>query len=386
MRIAMMLCLAGLLANVLPAQTDERPEASEKPEAAPKISWERDYKAAVKKSAESKKPMLIDLYTDWCYWCKVMDEKVWSDDAVAKRVADEYVPVKIDCEADTETAEKFEAAAFPTYVIADAEGKVLVRFEGAFATEAAPALEWLTKVSVALKARPELEAKFDESKHCDVEAGEKLAATYRDLNDMVRVAWVYEELLSARNEGETGLLEVRFKAAKAQLEAGEAGKSAEHAKILEGKISKDHALHFDFRMFQADLALASQQPAEFRKIADELREKLLTAKDERIFNMTDNYIYSFLGEEDDEKVTVEAFKKGRELYLGVAKVFEGDRKLEARAKAAYYGYHSGDKETGKKEMKEIADMEIESPWVATATAQLVQWATEESGGEERMDG
>ena len=30
---------------------------------------------ALKLSKESNKPIMIDFYTDWCGWCKVLDEK-----------------------------------------------------------------------------------------------------------------------------------------------------------------------------------------------------------------------------------------------------------------------------------------------------------------------
>lgn len=45
-----------------------------------------------------KKAILIDLYTDWCGWCKVMDKKTYSNPEVIKYVEDNFYPVKIDAE------------------------------------------------------------------------------------------------------------------------------------------------------------------------------------------------------------------------------------------------------------------------------------------------
>jgi thioredoxin-related protein len=62
-----------------------------------KINWislsdaEKSFKA-------EKKTVLIDLYTDWCGWCKVMDKKTYSDPEVVKYINEHFLPVKLDAE------------------------------------------------------------------------------------------------------------------------------------------------------------------------------------------------------------------------------------------------------------------------------------------------
>jgi thioredoxin-related protein len=53
---------------------------------------------AEKKQAQTRKPILIDLYTDWCGWCKVMDKKTYARQEVAQYINEHFYPVKLDAE------------------------------------------------------------------------------------------------------------------------------------------------------------------------------------------------------------------------------------------------------------------------------------------------
>ncbi len=44
------------------------------------------------------KKIFIDLYTDWCGWCKVMDRTTFADTVVAKYMTDHYYAVKFNAE------------------------------------------------------------------------------------------------------------------------------------------------------------------------------------------------------------------------------------------------------------------------------------------------
>lgn len=46
-----------------------------------------------------KKPILIDLYTDWCGWCRVMDKKTYANNNVAGYLNDKFYPVKVNAES-----------------------------------------------------------------------------------------------------------------------------------------------------------------------------------------------------------------------------------------------------------------------------------------------
>ena len=62
-----------------------------------KIQWLTLMQAQVL-SATEPRPILIDLYTNWCYWCKVMDKKTYGDKRVIKYINERFYPVKLNPE------------------------------------------------------------------------------------------------------------------------------------------------------------------------------------------------------------------------------------------------------------------------------------------------
>jgi len=53
---------------------------------------------AVKLAKVDQKKILIDVYTDWCKWCKVMDEKTFSNPEVSEFLEKNYHLAKFNAE------------------------------------------------------------------------------------------------------------------------------------------------------------------------------------------------------------------------------------------------------------------------------------------------
>ena len=79
-----------------------------KSDAARKIEWLRDEHAAVQKSLDTGKPLLIDFGAEWCAACKELDVHTWTDPKVANEVAEHFVPLKIDATDDNDAIEALE--------------------------------------------------------------------------------------------------------------------------------------------------------------------------------------------------------------------------------------------------------------------------------------
>lgn len=46
------------------------------------------------------KPIVIDFYTDWCKWCKVMDEKTFSQPEAEAYLFEHFIPIRINAESN----------------------------------------------------------------------------------------------------------------------------------------------------------------------------------------------------------------------------------------------------------------------------------------------
>lgn len=62
-----------------------------------KINW-MSFEEAVKKNETEPKKIFIDVYTDWCGWCKRMDQTTFSDSAVVAYMNENFYAVKFDAE------------------------------------------------------------------------------------------------------------------------------------------------------------------------------------------------------------------------------------------------------------------------------------------------
>jgi thioredoxin-related protein len=69
-------------------------------------------KEAETRLGSEKRPVLIDLYTDWCGWCKVMDKKTYANKQVAAYLAEKFYTVKVDAESKEAISWKGKAYAF----------------------------------------------------------------------------------------------------------------------------------------------------------------------------------------------------------------------------------------------------------------------------------
>lgn len=63
------------------------------------LRW-TDYESGYAKAVAENKMLLVDVYTDWCGWCKVMDRKTYTNDSVIYFINKYFVAIKLNPEVE----------------------------------------------------------------------------------------------------------------------------------------------------------------------------------------------------------------------------------------------------------------------------------------------
>jgi thioredoxin-related protein len=95
------------------------------------------FEEALAKAKTDNKRVIVDIYTDWCGWCKKMDKDVYGNSEIKKIVKKSFVLVKLDAESrelisykgkkytGAELAAYFEATGYPTTIFLEPDGSVI---------------------------------------------------------------------------------------------------------------------------------------------------------------------------------------------------------------------------------------------------------------------
>ena len=107
------------------------------------MSWN----AGLKRAAEKQRPVLVDVYTDWCGWCKRMDRDVYARPDVRDYLAQHFVAIRLNAESAEATsyegrqyngrtlAMRFGISGYPTTIFLRPNGEHLVNVPGYVAAD-----------------------------------------------------------------------------------------------------------------------------------------------------------------------------------------------------------------------------------------------------------
>jgi thioredoxin-related protein len=96
-------------------------------------AW-RSWDAGLREAGTRRRPVLVDVYTDWCGWCKRMDRDVYARADVQEYLARRFVTVKLNAESGDAAryrgraytsrtlAAQFGVTGYPTTMFLNAKG------------------------------------------------------------------------------------------------------------------------------------------------------------------------------------------------------------------------------------------------------------------------
>ena len=111
--------------------------SSNSPSNGKEVKW-LSFEEAQKLADKNPKKIFVDVYTDWCGWCKKMDKSTLRDPIITEYLDKKYYSVKLNAESDKKVVYKgkeiterqlaskiFKASGYPTTVYLDENLNVL---------------------------------------------------------------------------------------------------------------------------------------------------------------------------------------------------------------------------------------------------------------------
>ena len=85
----LLISIAALLTFSLSAQETAMPDTL--------VNW-MTWEEAYESNKKEPRKIFVDIYTDWCGWCKKMDKSTFIDPTVVKELNEKFYAVKLDAE------------------------------------------------------------------------------------------------------------------------------------------------------------------------------------------------------------------------------------------------------------------------------------------------
>ena len=175
MRLVLALSLAVCSLSLIPAQAeqlsdkktvsskDKVPAADSKttPESGSLIHWQKWNDQIFATAKRENKLVLLDLEAIWCHWCHVMEQKTYSNKAIAKELQDHYIAVKVDQDSRPDLSNRYEDYGWPATIIFSPGGEELSKNAGFVEADTMlPLLQKLAKNQVPVEKTQKVELKF----------------------------------------------------------------------------------------------------------------------------------------------------------------------------------------------------------------------------------
>lgn len=201
-------------------------------------AWHTSLDSARREAEADGKLIFVDLFAEWCGWCRVLDKNVFAN-PVFDSLAERLVLVRIDVEKDEEgplIQSRYGVSGLPTTLILEASGVLVGKVTGV-----ADAAGYVADIEKKIEGHRKVTDLYDRviaTQGSEVEPAQmqSLASAFHQRMDGARAAALYR-LLETRGTEDPALLAFRLAdALRLQGEYEAASKSTARAR----KLAKDH--------------------------------------------------------------------------------------------------------------------------------------------------
>lgn len=103
----------------------------------------RGWNDGLKEATATNRPVIVDVYTDWCGWCRRMDHDVYSKTEIADYLRKKFVTIRLNAESKTSamyeghdytaqdlSTQRFRVSGYPTTVFLRSTGAHMANVPG----------------------------------------------------------------------------------------------------------------------------------------------------------------------------------------------------------------------------------------------------------------
>jgi thiol-disulfide isomerase/thioredoxin len=252
------------------------------------ISWTENVDSAFAAAKSQGKLLMVDLYTDWCSWCKELDKRTYPDPAVIG-LASDFIALKTNPEKDPRGADlerKYAVQGYPAILFLEPDGTLVNRIEGFL--EAAP---FAKRMRTTLDYRPKIKAYGAEFKAGELRNAESLVAMLVELSRAAEAGPVYDKIAAklaaparagyALAIGKALVDSKDYRGSLAYLKAAELpdpkGEGAREARLYRS-ISAYYVEGKDAALAYLNGLLAASPPPEWKARYQDIKDQILKAR------------------------------------------------------------------------------------------------------------
>lgn len=94
------------------------------------VRWSTDIERSLQTAAQARKPVLMEFTATWCVYCKRMEKTTFADPAVADRINQHFVAIKVDADRHKDLVKQLQVRGLPAILIVSPDLTIIERISG----------------------------------------------------------------------------------------------------------------------------------------------------------------------------------------------------------------------------------------------------------------